>query len=403
MIEDAAAQVRPKQVLIIHADGNLFNNPSLKCIADLLLQRGCEIDFRYPKSFAPMPATKGIRLLPFGPKLWRIKSFIFNRLCISPLVFLSALLEQLFLYKKYDLIIGVDRQGLIEAEMLHKITQTPFVYISFEIMFESETSAHCKKLERNASRDVSFWVVQDKERAEQLQRENHLNTGNRFLLPLASSGVGEIAAERLRDRLGIPDDKYVAITIGSVADWSMTREIIQSVASWPDDWVLIVHERYGRTSQSLEDALAEIAPLVGKKIFLSNAATDSVDEMGNILSGVSVGLAFYKPVFIGPYLGKNLIHLGLASGKISTCLRYGIPVLMNEIGLFAKEAKAHQFGWVVESPGSIGGGLARFQDARLGVNAKNYFMERLDFNCFEHDLWARIVGAMATTAAGLKK
>lgn len=403
MIDEFAVKAEPRRVLIIHADGNLFNNPSLKCIADLLLQRGCEIDFRYPKSLAPMPATKGIQLLPFGARLWRLKSFIFNRLCIYPLVFLSALLEQLFLYRKYDLIIGVDRQGLIEAGVLHKITRTPFVYISFEIMFESETSARCKRLEQRASRDVDFWVVQDEERAEQLQRENQLNPGNRFLLPLASSGGGEIAADRQRDRLGIPDDKHVAITIGSVADWSMTREIIRSVASWPDDWVLIVHERYGRTSQSLENALAEIVPLVGKKIFLSNAATDSVDDMGSIMSGVSVGLAFYKPVFIGPYLGKNLIHLGLASGKISTCLRYGVPVLVNEIGLFAKEAKAHQFGWVVESPESIGGSLARFHDARLGVNAKNYFMARLDFNCFENDLWARIAGAMATTAARLKK
>ena len=45
-----------KRVLIIHTDGNSFNNPSLKCIIDLLLEKGCEIDLRYPKSDAPMPA-----------------------------------------------------------------------------------------------------------------------------------------------------------------------------------------------------------------------------------------------------------------------------------------------------------------------------------------------------------
>jgi hypothetical protein len=47
-----------KNVLIIHTDGNSFNNPSLKCIMDLLLEQGCKIDLRYPKSFAPMPDTK---------------------------------------------------------------------------------------------------------------------------------------------------------------------------------------------------------------------------------------------------------------------------------------------------------------------------------------------------------
>ena len=83
-----------KNVLIIHTDGNSFNNPSLKCLMDLLLEKGCEIDLRYPKSHAPMPDTKGIRLLPFSKILRRLKAIIFNRVCSWPLVFLSVLIEK---------------------------------------------------------------------------------------------------------------------------------------------------------------------------------------------------------------------------------------------------------------------------------------------------------------------
>lgn len=384
-----------KRVLMIHADGNLFNNPSLKCVADLLLQKGCEIDFRYPKSQAPMPDVTGLHPLPFGPRIWRLKSIIFNRICFYPLVFLSVLIEKLFLYRKYDLIIGVDRQGLIEAGVLHKITGTPYIFISFEIMFASETSPRCKCLEQQASADLALWIVQDEERGEQLEHENHLRAVNRMLLPLASAGPGVLGLKRLRDGLNISAEKKVAILMGSVSDWAMTRELVSSVTNWPDDWVLIVHERYGQTSRSLGNVLAEIAPLVGKKVFLSNAATDSVDDMGSILAGVSAGLAFYKPVFIGPYLGKNLIHLGLASGKISTCLRYGVPVITNEIGLYAEEARKFRFGRVVDVPEQIAETLCQFDHVTSGNNAKDYFEHKLDFNLYADALWAKIEDVMA--------
>lgn len=138
---------RSKRVLIIHAEGNSFNNPSLKCIIDLLLEKGCQIDLRYKKSHASMPPVKGVRFIPFGPIIGLFKSIMYNRLCAGPLVILSVYFEYFFLYKKYDLIIGVDRHGLIEASVLNTFSETPYVFISFEIMFERETSARYKSLD----------------------------------------------------------------------------------------------------------------------------------------------------------------------------------------------------------------------------------------------------------------
>jgi len=380
-----------KNVLIIHTDGNSFNNPSLKCLMDLLLDMGCEIDLRYPKSHAPMPDTKGIRLLPFGKMLIILKAVIFNRICSRPLVWLSVLMEKFAFYKTYDLIIGVDRQGLIEASVLHKITKTPYVFISFEIMFESETSARYKSLERAASKDVAMWFVQDEVRAEQLQYENSLQPSNRFLLPLASAGVGRVTSERLRDRLGIPQDKSVAICIGSVAGWSMTSLIIKCVVDWPEEWVLVVHERYGRTRELLSGEFDACAGLLGRRIFLSDAATENVDDMGGILAGVAAGLAFYKPDFKGPYTGKNLGNLGLASGKISTYLRYGVPVIMNEVGLYAEEARLFQFGCVVEQPGNIKDSFNEIGHKKYQQNARDYFAKKLDFNIYRDDIGSRLL------------
>jgi len=382
-----------KRALIIHTDGNSFNNPTLKCIIDLLLEKGCEIDLRYPESDAPMPCYEGIRFLPFGVWLRRWKSHVFDRYCSRPLVFLSVLVEKFVYYKKYDLIIGVDRQGLIEASVLNKITKTPYVYISFEIMFEDETSARYKSLEKEASKGVAAWLVQDEERAGQLQRENLLNPSNKILLPLASAGVGVVKVDRLRDRLGIANTKKVAIAIGSISSWSMTNQILECVADWPEEWVLIVHARYGKTRELLAGELAALADLLDRKIFISNAATVMVDDMGSILAGVSVGLAFYRPEYgksyYGYYIGKNLEHLGLASGKISTYLRYGIPVIINEVGLYAGETRQFRFGCVVERPEQIKNSLDEISHEEYRHNARDYFVKKLDFNIYRDKIWSR--------------
>lgn len=377
-----------KRVLIIHSDGNSFNNPSLKCIIDLLLEMGCQVELRYPVSDAPMPGVEGLRLLPYGKSMQRIKSIFTDRLCSWHLVFLGVLLEHIALYKKYDLILGVDRQGLIEAGALHKLTGTPCALLSFEIMFESETSPRYKRLERYASRMASAWLVQDDVRAQQLMTENGLQESNKILLPLASAGAGMPSPRRLRDQLHIPIDKKVAIAIGSVTTWAMTERILRSVADWPENWALIVHERYGMTSKILRRDITAVAHLVGQRIFVSDAAVDMVDDMGGVLAGVSAGLAFYEPDYMHPSSGKNLEYLGMASGKISTYLRYGIPVILNEIGLYADEARRFGFGSIAGDPEQIAAILAQFDDVRRGSAAKSYFLKELDFNIHRDRIWS---------------
>ena len=383
------------RVLIIHTDGNSFNNPTLKSVIDLLLGKGCEIDLRYPQTHAPMPALRGVRLLPFGIHVWRLKVAVFDRLCWRPLAMLCVMLERVFLYRRYDLVIGVDRQGLVEAGLLHDSTGTPHAYFSFEIMFESETSARYKALERRAARTVSFWAVQDESRARLLEVENALRPADRFLLPLASAGIGTQSAHRLRDRLGIPRDRKVAIALGSVSQWSMTGRILNSVGSWPEPWVLILHERYGRARAALGTALSQHEGLIGRRIFISESAADMVDDLGSVLSGVEAGLAFYEPDYKTPYTGKNLLNLGMASGKISTYLRYGVPVVLNDIGLYPEEARRHGFGCVVAGPEQIGPRLDACADATYAAGARRYFAEKLDFNLHAQALWSRLRDCMA--------
>lgn len=375
-----------KRILIIHTDGNSFNNPSLKCIIDLLLDNGCRVDLRYPESKAPMPPLDNIRLIPYRKFFKRIKFFVFDLICNKRLAFLLVCIEKLFLYNRYNLIIGVDRQGLIEANILNQITAVPYIFFSFEIMFESETSARYKLLEQEASKNVSYWLIQDKLRAEKLEYENKLQSSNRIILPLASAGIGTLKTDRLRDHLKIPANKKVAIIIGSLSKWTMTSDILRTVENWPENWVLIVHERYGCTHEDLKSQHIVIDSLKNKKVYISDAATKFVDDMGSVLAGVSVGLAFYEPDFSGSYTGKNLKYLGFSSGKISTYLRYGVPVILNDIGLYAKEAEQFRFGCVVQCAEHIKHKLEKVSSEEYQNNARCYFSKNLDFDIYKKDI-----------------
>jgi hypothetical protein len=395
-----------RKVLLIHPEGNIYNNPTLKCVVDLLLSRGVEVTIRYSQfnpvygfqSKVSLLEFKNVKPIGYNYLVYKIKNLIFYHLSSPCLAWLSVWLENQFIYEAYDLVIGIDRLGLIEAAYLHQITGTPFVFFSFEIFFESETSSSFKSLERRAAKHVKWWFVQDELRARHLQEENHLDPATCKLIPLASTGFGELSTNRLRDQLGIPKNKHVAILIGSVTAWSMAAEIVASTTGWPDDWVLILHERHGNTRSNLERLGVDLSSIPMDKVYLSSQSKLTVDDMGEILSGVSVGLAFYRPLDGSnsryPSASKNIEYLGLASGKISTFLRYGIPVIMNEIGLYTDLAKKHDFGLVCQDPSDINKLLTSlYKTSDLSSKAKSFYRSYLDFSNYEDLFSTSLVSA----------
>ena len=88
-------------------------------------------------------------------------------------------------------------------------------------------------------------------------------------------------------------------------------------------------------------------------------------------------------------IGNNLEYLGLASGKTSTYLRYGVPVIMNEVGLYAEETRQFRFGCVVERPEQTKNSLDEISNEEYRHNARDYFVKKLDFNIYRDKIWSR--------------
>ena len=150
----------------------------------------------------------------------------------------------------YDLVIGVDR-SIVEAAMIASVLQIPLGLFSYEIFFAEEAGAEFKQPEIQACQNLAFAVCPDSIRAGHLCRENQIPLQKIITIPVAGRGIVERRkSDYLHQKFGISSDKKIALYTGSVAGFCMSEELLQSVSCWPQDWVLVMHNRHGLDSNT---------------------------------------------------------------------------------------------------------------------------------------------------------
>lgn len=333
------------KILLLHPEGNISNNPNLSGIVELLCDYGHEIEIISPikSHYQCSPDPRATLTLERSPLLSKLKNEIFKR--VSSLLVLRCM--YFFLRQKqknYDLLIGVDREGIIEACLLADAWRVPYGFISYEIFFEREIGKRLKKVERKACGNVTFAISQDPLRANLLCKENCLSVGKVINVPVAGRKV--VKGKRLyslHNKLGIDKNKKIALFAGSIDKWTMIDELVDHLHLWPDDWVVVLHDRYGKFVSTYEGKLDQRFNL-----FIYDTIISSQNEMYQLLHAVDLGIAFYKPTYDCIYTGLNLKYLGFSSGKVSTYLQHGVPVLINDVGEISELIKAEGVGIVID-------------------------------------------------------
>ena len=379
------------RVLIIHPEGNLNNNPNLEAITRLLGARGNSIEVRSPQgpfhSIAPHP---NVCLTAQSP----LRRKILQRLTESPsLSWWTKTLLWLVLFEtpRPDLIIGIDRQGIVEASALGERYNIPYAYLSYEIFVTGECSIELKKLERRAAKNAAFAVAQDEMRARLLSEETGIPENQILRMPVAGTGVRPgHRTTTLNERLGIPLDKRIALSAGSVADWTMARELVQTLPDWPPNWVLVMHDRYGHVKSWLDAAQRQLP----ERLFLSRHPVATTFELEALLHSADLGIALYQPTYQDIYSGRNLKYIGMSSGKIATYLQHGLPIMINEIGEMADHVRRHNLGLVIREPGEIASNLAELDPEPSIDRCLKFFEEHLDAALYIDQLAAKIARAV---------
>jgi hypothetical protein len=362
-------------------------NPTLIALTRKFLEHGAKVDlyspdfhgypdldfeierfsFPYPERFWSHSATGMLRNLKryFFNQAWRAHTVLSN--------------------KKYDLVLGIDPDGVIAAWNYTKTNSTPFIYLSFEIFFGDEMNKHWelfhKKDEITASQQADLVIIQDKWRAELLGEENSIPQNKFVYIPVSPANTKIPKSNYLRSRFNIPDDKFIVLHSGSFDNWTYADELIESMEFWPRNAILIVHTRQNLKNKN--PYFNRLKKSENERIFISTTplVNDKYEEM---VSSADIGLVLYKPIQNDKYLQKNIKVIGLSSGKFSTYMKHGLPVISSKQMCYADLLKEFKFGINMDSFTDITSAILEVTANYEAYHneALRLFSEKLDFTIY---------------------
>jgi len=376
------------KIAIFEPRPDLWTNPTLDCLVKALLQEGVQVDIFMPSSERyPRPELEHIRIFPFpfAPKL----STLDFRIHISNIKWIWHRQKLFSHFKKenYNLFICINSGGLVVAYPFAKRLNIPFIYASFEILFRDDLLSTAERKEKEkeivASRSAAKILIQDKKRAELLAKENGLYRDNFIYIPVAPSG--ECALKKTnyaREKFNIPLEKTIVIHSGSLGDWTYADELIESCTTWPQEFVLIIHTRYklAETNKYIQ----KIRLLNSSNLILSTVPL-SIEEYEQLLKSVDIGLILYKKSKLNRYTQKNIMNMGLSSGKLSYYMKHGLPtIFMANQSTYKEILKSYNLGMDLSDFGEIISALYKIRENLdfYGSESQRLFREVLDFNLY---------------------
>ena len=383
---------RGVKILVVHPEGNVNYNANLLGLLELLGEAGHTVTYVAPRrqglnqeAGAPFVSmhllnhreSNGQFVFPVA----RVLGARWARRDFAP-------------WQGHDLVLGVDR-GIIEASSIARHYGKPHALISYEIFFRAETTVRFKAPEIEACRDLAFATCQDVVRSHHLCAENGIAPDKIVRIPVAGRGFRGTAPKPrlLHEQLGLPEAVKTVLHIGSFAEWTHAAFLLESTRGWPEDWVLVIHERYG-ASATTHALIRKHAN--AERVRISETAFANAGQMSPFVQSADLGIALYRPDYKNKWIGRNIEHIGLSSGKISTCLQHGVPVATHALGEIADLIRSHGAGQVFSLERPF---VPEAPHAASAEACRKLFEQHLDLDRFGAGFVNAVANAAARTGA----
>ncbi|HOS16411.1 MAG TPA: hypothetical protein PKX15_05335 [Bacteroidales bacterium] len=323
------------KLLIIHPEGNIKNNPNLYYFCKELVNLGFQI-----KLFSRENPNIYQGTLFNGAE---IEYYSMNKIA-------NFKIKKKLISDNFDFVIGID-DGIIEAELISKAIGVPYAFLSYEIFFDKElislnnkTDIRQKQKTVRACQNIQFAIVQDETRKQCLINEYHISEDKILLMPVAGKGVKALQrTSYFHDKLKIEQGKKILLYMGWMDDFQLDR-LTKYAKFLPEDWVLVIHSRYKYVGKVLaKDSKSKI-------YFSLDEPIENIEDIGILLSDVNAGFCSYQPDYKTPFTGENVKYIGLSSGKASTFLQYGIPVVVENMNIWDELVTKYKIGIVLKKP-----------------------------------------------------
>lgn len=239
---------------------------------------------------------------------------------------------------RYDWIIGFDPDGLIRSGVYGLRKDIPFFYFSLEF-YEKNDETH--KAEVFFAQKSLAVLTQDKYRGKILSKL--LSVNEKKVFPVYNSTIGNIIETKssyLRDLFHIKENKKIILAVGTLLEITGIDKILDSVESWSNEYVLVVHG--WTTDASIKERITVLTKKFEEKVFYSDTPLTH-DEKFKVFSSADIGLIYYKPINL------NLKYAAWSSGKFFDFARCGVPVIANNIPNMDTLVEDNQCGIILNS------------------------------------------------------
>lgn len=372
-----------KHILFINPNKDTFTNPTLVTVFEQLASREeTRISLlTQEQSLAAPDNLKSISLLyfPVFAVTWSKKIWTW-----LPKLKAQKQLARFCEEERVSVIIAIDPVGLIIGGRVKKrLPETKLHYLSFELFFGDELAdfpyyRKIKKKEIYYSRFIDCLIIQDEERRNLLLKENsiHPATIRSFLIPVspAVSAIDPASRAEWRQKLGVSEDQLILVHSGSLEKWSGGNYILDMLrAGLPENVLLLIHSKEKLqvshpVHRKLLDFKAKGYPLLIRDSLFENYAA----YLG-FLQVADLALALYQIDKSSPYTGKNIGHIGLASGKFACYMSQGIPAVVMQSTSYEQLAEKYDFGYVVHEISDIRQALVSLTREELEPKKKAAF------------------------------
>lgn len=285
--------------------------------------------------------------------------------------------------RRYSVYMGFDQNGLFAASLASlRLRGAPVIYYSPELHFSGDltsvTDRLKKSLERLFSRRSEAVITQDRRRADVLIKDNGLKVDRVYIVPnapLAAQGYSgrKDYLSRLLSQCGIGNDRIIVLLMGTLADWTMAKEIVRSVEGWPPECVLVVH---GWGEKGYVEELRRLAGEQNPRRVLISTNVLDYDDMEGLTAAADIGLALYRGGT------TNIYEMG-SSGKLYGYMKAGIPVITSDFPGLREVVEKNKAGICIDSTRRENIVKAVTQLAedfalrrRYGENARKAFLEK---------------------------
>lgn len=279
--------------------------------------------------------------------------------------------------------IGIDWGGGLVALLIREVSNVPYVYLSLEI---GEPGSRFSKqplvgmLDRQSLTTADLLVIQDEDRLHALNRMYGTHSVPHLFLPNSPRGRDLPVADEefLPKRVGLDRStvKAVVLYAGEISDTMYTAAMVRAFSGVSRDIALVCHDRIPRsTAEPYIRDLVESAP---KNVFFSLTPVD-LSDLPHVYASADIGVACYGDI------NENYALIAKASGKLGYYLKYGKPLIVNDLPSLRKFVEDFGCGVVIDDVASTQA-WTRAIDTLLAdygtyaANCRKAFREEFDFD-----------------------